>query len=108
MRTLALSALRAFWEAGHADAEQPLRYWFAVAEKANWSKLSDVREDFPSVDMVGRMAIFNIGGNKYRLITLVNFESKYVLVKWVGTHAEYDRLNVETINERSESFTDPR
>lgn len=97
MRVLALSTLRDYWEAGHANAETPLRYWFALTERAVWSKFSDLKQDFPSADMVDDKAIFNIGGNNYRLVAIVNFESKYVLVKWIGTHAEYDRLNLENL-----------
>ncbi len=97
MRTLALRTLRSFWEAGHSAAEQPLRYWFSVAERPNWEKFADIKLDFPSVDMVDDKAIFNIGGNKYRLIAHVNFDSKHVFVKWIGTHAEYDRINVEDL-----------
>jgi mRNA interferase HigB len=97
VRTLALRTLRAFWEAGHSDAEQPLRYWYSITERAEWGKVADIRKDFPSVDMVGNTAGFNIGGNRYRLVALINFSSKYVLVKWVGTHAEYDSLKVEEL-----------
>ena len=97
MRVLALRTLREYWEAGNANAEQPLRFWFAVTERADWGGFAEMKSDFPSVDLVGDKAIFNIGGNNYRLIAVVNFRSKYVLVKWIGTHAEYDRLNLENL-----------
>lgn len=97
MRVLALSTLRDYWESGHATAETPLRYWFAVTERASWSRFADIKQDFPATDWVGDKAIFNIGGNNYRFVAMVNFESKYVLVKWIGTHAEYDRLNLENL-----------
>lgn len=97
MRTLALRALREFWEGGHADAEHPLREWFRFAERADWSSFADLRRDYPSADQVGDKVIFNIKGNRYRLIVQVNYAYRIVLVKWVGTHAEYDRLTAQEI-----------
>ena len=94
MRVISIKRLREYWLGGHADAEQPLKAWFAVTEKASWGSFADLRASFPAADRVGEKVVFNIGGNKYRLVALVNFQSKYVLVKWVGTHAEYDRLDL--------------
>lgn len=92
MRTFALRTLREFWESGHAPAAAPLREWYAKTEKANWTKFADVRATFASADAVGDKVIFNIHKNAYRLIVTINYEFGGVLVKWVGIHAEYDRL----------------
>lgn len=97
MRKLALRTLRVFWENGHADAEQQLRAWFQIVEKMDWNSFSEVKATFPSVDFVGDKAIFNIKTNRYRLIAKVNFQSKHVLIRWIGTHAEYDRLTKKEI-----------
>ena len=97
MRVVALKRLRDFWERGHADAEGLLRAWYKVAEDANWSGFADVRRDFPSADQVGDKLIFNIRGNAYRLVVAVDYVRKGLLIKWLGTHAEYDRLDIEDL-----------
>lgn len=94
-----MSALRKFWEAGHADAQTPLRLWYRIADRADWSGFADVRRDFQSVDAVGDRLIFNIGGNKYRLIVRVGYPARDLYVRWIGTHAEYDRLNRREIED---------
>ena len=75
----------------HADSLGPLIGWFHVARKASWRGLNDVRRDFPSADQVGNVLIFNIKGNRYRLITRVNYGAGRIFVKALLTHAEYDR-----------------
>lgn len=65
--------------------------------KAAWASFADVRADFPSVDQAGDRLIFNIGGNKYRLVCLVDYERHGLLVRFIGTHAEYDRIDVRTV-----------
>ncbi|MGV3617801.1 MAG: type II toxin-antitoxin system HigB family toxin [Fimbriimonas sp.] len=97
MRTVAWAMLREFGES-RPDAMQPLQRWFKTTEKADWNSLHDVKLDFPKTDQVGERLIFNIGGNKYRLICTVHYGKRIVLVKWIGTHAEYDRIkNVEEL-----------
>jgi mRNA interferase HigB len=90
-----MRALREFWQAGHADAERPLRAWFSRTNAAEWSSFADLRQDFQSADQVGNHVVFNVGGNNYRLVANVNYQSHYVLVRWIGTHAEYDRIKGE-------------
>ena len=92
-----MSTLRAFWTNGHADAELPLRAWYDTVDNAVWTSLADVRNDYPSVDLVGDKLIFNIKGNKYRLICKIEFGRPGLYIKWVGTHAEYDRLSESRI-----------
>jgi mRNA interferase HigB len=75
----------------HADAEEPLRRWLPIAERAEWSDFAALRMDFPSADLVGHLIVINIGGNKYRLLLKVNFEDQDVLLRHVLTHAEYDQ-----------------
>jgi mRNA interferase HigB len=77
--------------ARHADSLGPLIAWFRVARKAEWRGLADVREDFPSADQVGEVLIFNIKGNRYRLIARVNHAGQRIFLKALLTHAEYDR-----------------
>lgn len=87
-----------FW-AKHPAAEQPLRAWFAEAEQSTWHGPSDVKERYRSADFLpGNRIIFNIKGNAYRLIVAVQYAPLYVVyIRFVGTHAEYDRVDAETI-----------
>lgn len=77
--------------ARHADALAPLLAWFHVARKANWKSLQEVRRDFPAADQIGRVLIFNIKGNRYRLITRVSYATQRIFIKALLTHAGYDR-----------------
>lgn len=99
MRIIAVGTLRDFWtRPGRGDAEQPLRTWVQVVRAADWSKPTDVKQMFRSADILrnGR-AIFDIGGNKYRLVTAIHYRGKRVYVRFVGTHNEYDKIDAETI-----------
>ena len=98
MQIIAKSALRAFWER-QPRAETPLRAWHAVVSRADWAGPADVKAMFGTgVDFVGdNRLIFDIGGNKFRLIVHVAYAYRRVLIKFVGTHAEYDRINPETV-----------
>jgi mRNA interferase HigB len=90
MHVISPKKLREFW-ALHPDAESPLRSWLAVAEESEWEKFADVREIYPSVDQVGRFTVFNIGGNKFRLIVVVHFNRGKLYVRHVLTHQDYDK-----------------
>ena len=99
MRIIAVSTLRGFWtQSGRGDAEQPLRAWVHVVRSADWSKPTDVKQMFRSADILrnGR-AIFDIGGNKYRLVAAIHYRGKRIYVRFIGTHAEYDKINAETV-----------
>jgi mRNA interferase HigB len=74
-----------------ADAKSALQVWFDTAVDAEWKSLEDIRKSFPATDMVGALAIFNIRGNKYRLIVRMVFQYNRVYVKEFLTHAEYDK-----------------
>lgn len=98
MRIIAKRTLRRFW-VRHQKAELPLRRWFTLVDKANWRGPDDVKRLFGStVDFVGdNRIVFDIAGNRYRLVVHVAYSFGRVLIKFVGTHAEYDRIDVETI-----------
>ena len=97
MRVVAYSFLRAYVEGGHSDAALPLKDWNRRATKAEWARFADVKAEFPSVDQAGDRLIFNIGGNKYRMVCVVDYERHGLLVRFIGTHAEYDRIDVRTV-----------
>jgi mRNA interferase HigB len=91
--------LREFWERGGCKhARQPLLAWFREVEKADWKSPVDVKRLYRSADLVGDgRVVFNIGGNKFRLIVWVKYSIKLVLIKWVGTHLEYDKIDVTKV-----------
>lgn len=89
MRVISIRALKTFWES-HASAETPLRAWYQVASHAAWRSLDELRQTYPSADLVERLTVFNIGGNDFRLITRVEYQRQEIYIRHVLTHAEYD------------------
>jgi mRNA interferase HigB len=74
----------------YTDAEEPLSSWFKRARKAQWHNLAEVKADYPHADLVGKCTVFNIGGNKYRLIVSINYRGQAIFIENVLTHMEYD------------------
>ena len=75
----------------HGDLECPLDAWFRIAKKALWRNLAEVRKTFSSADSIGKWTVFNIKGNQYRLIAEINYVFGRIYIRYVLTHAEYDR-----------------
>ena len=97
MRIIKEFPLREFW-ARHADAETTLRLWIHDCRNAVWRTVADVKAYARSADYVGNQRwVFNIGGNKYRLVVALCFKTGYALVKFIGTHAEYEKIDVATV-----------
>ena len=96
MRVISRRKLREFWER-YPDAEQPLKAWFSEASNAEWNNFAEVRQMYGSADRVGERIVFNIGGNKYRLVVLADFRRHGLLIRFVGTHKDYDAIDVRTI-----------
>ncbi len=99
MQILALKALREFWTK-YPNAEKPLRTWYKLVSAARWTKPNEIKVAFgANVDFVGdSRVIFDIGGNKYRLVVRVVYDPFYrVMIKFVGTHEEYDKIDPETV-----------
>ncbi len=101
MQVIARRTLKEFW-ARYPRAEGPIGAWFAVVAKARWANPADIKLQFGgTVDFVGdNRVIFDLGGNKYRLVAHISFTFGRVLVKFIGTHAEYDRIDPETVSWR--------
>ena len=98
MRVIARKTLRTFWESGHGASEQPLRAWFAEVSQANWASMIDIKRRYPHASVIDReRVVFNIGGNKYRLVTKVWFPGQTVWVKFIGTHRSYDDLDIDAL-----------
>ncbi|MBX0335380.1 type II toxin-antitoxin system HigB family toxin [Pontibacter sp. HSC-14F20] len=97
MRVIAKRTLRDFWKK-HADSEQQLKAWYNEAEQADWKSPNDIKKDYPSASILedNRM-VFNIKGNNYRLIVRINYNYGVVWIRFIGTHAEYDKVDATKI-----------
>ncbi|MGC9523897.1 MAG: type II toxin-antitoxin system HigB family toxin [Anaerolineae bacterium] len=99
MRIIALRTLREFWEQPNCgDAEQPLKAWYAEAKNASWRTPADIKAQYGNASIVGdNRVVFNIGGNKYRLVVKFHYNTGIGYVRFIGTHQAYDGIDVETI-----------
>ncbi len=97
MRIVAIKTLQQFWSK-HRDAEQSLKAWYAEAADAQWRTPQDILARFGSADfLAGNRVVFNIKGNQYRLVVKIHYNTGIVTIRFIGTHAEYDRIDAETI-----------
>lgn len=97
MNVVTRRRLQAFWSL-HPKAQAPLAAWYALARAAEWRGPQDIKDQFRSADFVAdNRVIFNIGGGNYRLVVRVSYRFKQVLVKFVGTHKDYDGIDPATI-----------
>jgi len=97
VRVFNRSTVRTFADA-HADARQPLFAWFAEVEAATWAGPEDVKARYPSASIVNaERVVFNIKGNKYRVIVAIKYDFFAVYIRFIGTHREYDEIDATTI-----------
>jgi len=100
MRIITLSTLKAFWSENsmYADAIEPTLIWYRHTLKADWSTPAEVKQDFGNASILkdGRV-VFNIAGNKYRLIVRINYAYHIVYIRFIGTHEQYDKIDAQTI-----------
>ena len=97
MRIIAKRTLREFWER-HPDAEEPLLAWYREVEREDWDTPAKVKEKYRNASIVGDdRVVFNIKGNDYRLVVRINDAYRVVYIRFVGTHAEYDRIDVKEV-----------
>lgn len=98
MRIIAKRTLMQFWESGHGDAEQPLKAWHAMAKAASWSHPTEIKAMFATASfLANNRVVFNISGNKYRLVVKVEYELKTIYIQFIGSHAEYDKIDATTV-----------
>lgn len=98
MRIISLKRLKEHWQLpGRGDSEEPLKAWHAIAKEASWKHFSDLKEQFRSASAVGDRVVFNIAGNKYRVVTYINYGFYTIYVRFVGTHEEYDEIDVRNV-----------
>ena len=99
MRIIALSRLAKFWDQ-HPDAKPSLQRWFAIACAADWSSTNDVQAVWPKAKVLNAERVrFEVAGGNYRLIVAFKFQSRLGFIKFVGTHAEYDRVDALTVSQ---------
>jgi mRNA interferase HigB len=98
VRIVARSALVRFWTS-HADSRGPLQAWYQVCRKADWTGPADTKTAFGSrIDFLPRnRAVFDLGGNKYRLVAVILYRRKAIYARFIGTHAEYDKIDAVKI-----------
>ena len=97
MRIIAKRTLREFWQK-HADCEEQLKAWYNETEKSEWQNINELKRDYPSASILkDNRIVYNIKGNKYRLIVKLNFEFQIGWIRFIGTHAEYDKIDANNI-----------
>lgn len=97
MNVIARSTLEQFWIA-YPDAEQPLKSWFAEVSKAKWSSPQELKVQFRNASVrPGRRVVFNVKGNDYRLVVAIAYRFQAVYIKFIGTHEQYDAIDVDTV-----------
>jgi mRNA interferase HigB len=97
MRVIAKSALKAFWEK-HPDAQGPLQAWYDHVQRADWKLPRDVQQDYGADAVLqNNRAVFNLKGNRYRLVVQINYHAGIIFIRFIGAHADYNRINALTI-----------
>jgi mRNA interferase HigB len=97
MRIISRKTLKEFWEQ-HPDAQQSLQAWYIDTKHALWKSPADIKDVYRNASFVGNnRVVFNIKGNKYRLIVAIRYEYGIVYIRFVGTHREYERIDASTI-----------
>lgn len=97
MRVIAKSTLRAFWEK-HGDAEVPLKTWYKIVERADWKDTHEVKKVYADASVIGNnRVVFNIKGNRYRIVVYVIFKLRKVFIRFVGSHQQYDKIDAKNI-----------
>lgn len=99
MRIVSHRTLKEFYQRkGREDSRAALQRWYDIAEKSEWKNLQDIKVDFPATDYIGNQHyVFNIRGNKYRLVVVIKFTIGYIFIRFAGTHEEYDKIDCSTI-----------
>lgn len=97
LRVIAIKILRIFWEK-HGDCEQQLKACYQETEKGSWKNINELKLEYPGISILEDNRIcFNIKGNRYRLIVKVNFAHQMMYIRFIGTHAEYDKIDANKI-----------
>ena len=96
-RIIAKKTLRVFWEK-HADSEQYLKTWYETAKNSNWKSPNEINRTYINASILkNNRVVFNIKGNSYRLVVKFNYLKQWAFIRFIGTHAEYDKIDADTI-----------
>ena len=97
MRVIAKKILREFWEK-HTDSEDQLKTWYKEASKAFWKSPTDIKQEYVKTSIFkGGRVVFDICGNRYRLVVDINYQRQWVFIRFIGTHTEYDKIDANII-----------
>ena len=97
LRIIAKKILREFWQI-HSDCEQQLKSWFKEVSIADWKNSNEIKTEYPSASILNdQRMVFNIKGNHYRLVVKVNYDYQMIWIRFIGTHAEYDKIDANKI-----------
>jgi len=97
MRIIAKKILREFWKS-HPDTEQVFKSWYTDVKVARWTKPADIKKEYAAASILkDNRVVFNIKGNQYRIVVKINYDYEIVYIRFVGTHAEYDKINADEI-----------
>lgn len=97
-RIISRKTILEFWEQRFPDSEQALKSWYAEVKSANWQTPADIKAQYGNASILkGGRVVFNICGNKYRLIAAIDFKASIIMIRFVGTHKEYDDIDAETV-----------
>lgn len=99
MRVISVKKIKDFWSRPNSrDSEQSLRAWYAEARKGNWSSPHEIKRKYGTASIIGNdRIVFNICGNKYRLVVAVKYDFKIIYIRFIGTHKQYDVIDVKEI-----------
>ena len=100
MRIIAKKTLKEFWEKNpkYSDAQKPLEAWHEEVKRSNWKNSQEVKDKYGDASIIGdSRVVFNIHGNKYRLVVKVNYQIAIVYIRFIGTHNEYDKINAKEV-----------
>ena len=99
MRIIAIKTIKNFWsKSRYQDSEQSLKSWVDHIKKVKWQKSHDVKNKYPKASIIdNNRVVFNINGNKYRLIVSIKYEFQIIFIRFIGTHDEYDKINAKDI-----------
>ena len=99
MRIIAFRTLRDFWEKPEfADSEASLRSWYHEAKKSEWQNSNELKQRYRNASIIGdERVVFNIKGNRYRLVVSIDYEFQVIFVRFIGTHMQYDKIDAKTI-----------
>jgi mRNA interferase HigB len=99
MKIIAFKTLKDFWEKpAYADSEKSLRAWYHDAKSSDWKSSNEMKRQYKTASIIGDgRVVFNIKGNSYRLVVLVDYEFQVIFIRFIGTHKQYDNIDAKTI-----------